>query len=444
MGVAGRCLRRRGPSMGRGARQCIAVLLAVAALGGCATYSATFQATERQLLDHRPQEALQTLERRQPPKRDRVLYLLNKAMLLRMNGRYADSNAAFEQAKGLITELSALSLREQGESFIINDATRSYVGEEYEQVLLHLYEALNYIALGRLDDARVEAGQVDLRLRAFHERNPDGHYTEDAFARYLNGMIYEELGETSDALIAYRKAYQAYQGYQRRYQVDVPAPLKDDLLRLTRILGLDDEFRRYQSAFKLTHWPSEKDLETNGQLVFILSNGLVPVKRQSSVVVPNPKTGHLIRISLPYYKSRPTGAAYAQLHTDGRQASTVVMEDVGAIAMESLKEKMPAITARAIARAAVKATAAAEADRHGNPLLGLIVDIAGIVTEVADTRSWVTLPDNIQMARLPLPPGNYTVKVNLHGRHGGIVAVKQFSNVQIRAGHVTFLTYDWI
>lgn len=444
MGVAGRWLGfKRWPGAHRWGIGLV-LLGAVLAGGGCATYSTTFKNTERELLAHRPAQALKTLEARRPPKRDRVLYLLNKAMLLRMNGRYRDSNQAFEQAKRLITELSALSLREQSESFIINDATRSYVGDEYEQVLLHLYEALNYIALGDLDDARVEAGQVDLKLRAFHERNPGAHYTEDAFARYLNGMIYEELGETSDALIAYRKAYQAYLGYRQRYQVDVPAPLKADLLRLTRALGLDNEFRRYQAAFKLKDWPSEKALEAKGQLVFILSNGLVPVKRQSSVVLPNPGTGQLIRVSLPHYEQRPTGAAYAGLDVDGRRVDTVVMENVGAIAVENLKDKMPAITARAIARAAVKATAAAEANRQGNPLLGLLVNIAGIATEVADTRSWLTLPDNIQMARLPLPPGDYTVKVTLHGRYGRIVAVKQFSHVRIRRGHITFLTYDWI
>lgn len=447
MGVAGRYSTgvRGGPRRARVRRLAEWAILAVSLLsGGCATYSTTFQATENDLLSHQPQKALETLEKQHPAKRDRVLYLLNKAMLLRMNGKYAASNEAFEQAKRLMSELSAISLREQSTAFIVNDATRSYVGEEYEQVLMHLYEALNYIALGRLDDARVEAGQVDLLLRAFHDRYPASHYSQDAFARYLNGIIYEDLGENSDAMIAYRDAYQAYQGYHRTYGVDVPAPLKSDLLRLTRALGLDDEFRRYQREFRLTRWVTQRDLADKGQLVFILSNGLVPIKRQSSVLVPNPHMGHLIRISLPYYRRRPTGVAYAQVGVDGAQVPTAMMEDVGAIAMQNLKDKLPVITARAIARAVVKAKLADEADRNGNPLLGLVVNIAGVVTEVADTRSWLTLPDNIQLARLPLPPGTYTVKVSLHAAHGGVVHVKDFPHVEIRTGRVTFLTYDWI
>ena len=38
--------------------------------------------------------------------------------------------------------LAATSLSETTLTFVINDATQSYVGEEYEQVLLHLYKAL--------------------------------------------------------------------------------------------------------------------------------------------------------------------------------------------------------------------------------------------------------------------------------------------------------------
>ena len=97
--------------------------------GGCATYSSGFQATEAALMRHRPDEALQTLRDNKP--RDRVLYLLNKAMLLRMTGQYGASNQAFEDAKRLDGGLRAVSLREQSESFIVNDATRSYVSEEY-------------------------------------------------------------------------------------------------------------------------------------------------------------------------------------------------------------------------------------------------------------------------------------------------------------------------
>jgi len=84
---------------------------------------------------------------------------------------------------------------------------------------------------------------------------------------------------------------------------------------------------------------------------------------------------------------------------------------------------MPVITARAIARMAVKDTMAKAASSGGGNsssstgagLLGLAVNITAVLTERADTRSWFTLPGEIHLARLSLPPGEYNVKIELHG-----------------------------
>ncbi len=68
--------------------------------------------------------------------------------------------------------MSALSLREQAASFLLNDEGRSYEGAALEQVLIHLYEALNYLEMGDPEAARVEALQVDLRLRELRGAGP--------------------------------------------------------------------------------------------------------------------------------------------------------------------------------------------------------------------------------------------------------------------------------
>jgi len=87
--------------------------------------------------------------------------------------------------------LYAASISENALSFVVNDATVSYAGDDYEQVLVHLYMALNYLELGQRDEARVEALQVDTKLREIGEKIPANKFTEDALSRYLTGMIYE-------------------------------------------------------------------------------------------------------------------------------------------------------------------------------------------------------------------------------------------------------------
>ena len=255
---------------------------------GCASYSDSFSVIESDLAAQRFGAALEALERQRHPQRDRLLTLLNKAMLERMNGDYAASNRTFEAAKTRMEELRGLSLREQTLSVMVNDATRSYAGEEFEQVLVHLYMALNYLQLGERIDARVEALQVDERLREITQRLPENRYTEDALARYLTGMIYEELGERSDAMIAYRKAYEAYRRYGQNYSVAVPESLKHDLLRLSQQMGLTGEMQQYRKEFRIERWMSADELAEQGELIFLLHNGLAPIRREHAITVPDP------------------------------------------------------------------------------------------------------------------------------------------------------------
>jgi len=182
----------------------------LAALSGCATFSDTIQSTERSLAQQQPKIALTEYEKRPASGPDKVLYLMNTGMLLRMAGDYADSTRALEQTKPLMEELGAVSVSEQALSVAVNDATKSFVGADFEQVAVRTYLALNYLEQGNLDAARVEALQVDVLLREKTQGAPDSPYAEDAFARYLTGIIYEDEREWSDAMIAYRKAYEAY------------------------------------------------------------------------------------------------------------------------------------------------------------------------------------------------------------------------------------------
>ena len=424
-------------------------------LSGCASYSDSFTAIENDLAAQDYRAALQALEKQRHPKRDQVLYLLNKAMLERMNSDFAASNETFEAAKSRMAELYGVSLREQALSVTINDATRSYTGETYEQVLVHLYMALNYLQLGNLFDARVEALQVDEQLREITQQVPESRYTEDAFARYLAGMIYEELGERSDAMISYRKAYEAYLSYGQKFGVTIPDYLKQDLLRLSQQLGLTQEMRQYENEFGIDHWMSAEELAQKGELVFILNDGLAPILREHAVTVLDPGSGHFVRIALPAYESRPVPVTGARVAAGSGIARAELAEDIDAIAVKDLEGKMPAITARAVARAVLKAQMARAAqenarqqNQNGSAAAGavvaLAVEVAGLATERADTRSWLTLPARIYLARLPLSPGTYTVKVDLLGEYGQIVTTQEYPNVVIRQGAKTYLSPHWV
>jgi len=450
--MAGRRFRTAGPA---------AVALLATALSGCALYSSQFEPVHAELASQHFDAALKKHEEIGTSSTDEVVFLLNKAMLQRMNGDLAGSNVTFEQAKALMDELSATSVSETTLSFIINDSTQSYVGEEYEQVLLHLYEALNYLELGKLDEARVEALQVDEKLKAVSGKIAGSVYADDAFARYVTALIYEENREWSDAMIAYRKSYEAYKQYAKAFNVSVPQLLKEDLVRYTDYLGLRDENRHYRKEFGIEKTQGVIERSELGEVVFILHNGLAPVKREHATVVPDLATGLMYRVSLPYYETRAVDARTARLTIRPTTATpgigpelayrtqTEQFENVDAIARASLD----GISARAVARAVAKIAAARAALQAGSSsrdknaawvgiLAGVGLSVAGAATERADTRSWLTLPHDIQLARIALPPGNYNVKVELPG--GGVFRELREYPVTLEAGRKRYLSYHYV
>lgn len=443
----------------------LAGLVLTSALSGCATYSDSFGTIQTNLASQKYDVALKDIEKQSDAKTDRVLYLLNKGMVLRMKRDFAGSNEALEAAKTEMERLYADSVSQNAMSFLVNDSTVSYGGEDYEQVLVHLYMALNYLELGKKDDARVEAQQVDLKLREISSKVVGSRYARDAFALYLTGMIYEDLGERSDAMISYRDAYNTYKKYQASYGTPMPEELKRDLLRMAQRQGLRDEAAQYSKEFGLPLAPAKSDPPKEGELVFIFNNGLAPIKREkrSSMAAPPPSVvaggapatpGVFVTIALPYYESRPNNVASARISATGEQSSSEQVENVDAIARASLDSHMPAIVARSIARAVIKAKMQEAVDRAGQrrnnndsgmgALIGSIaVRVASVATERADTRSWLTLPAEIQMARLHLPPGQYTIKVELLDAGGQTVATREYPGIAITEGHMTYLTEHW-
>jgi len=411
-------------------------------LSACATYSERVNDVYVQLSLHQPAAALQALDEAKGPKRDRLAYLLNRAILLRMTQDYTASNATLEQAKRLIDKYAAISISEQVGTLSVSETLSSYAGEPHEQVLVHLYAALNYLELGQLDEARVEALQVNLLLQTFAEKYKNT-YAEDPFADYLTAMIYEELGEWSDAMIAYRDAYKTYQRYAGTLGLSVPDYLKHDLLRLSRRMGLNDEYRQYREQFGDDNVLTVAELEQQGELIFILHNGLAPTKEQRGSRAIDPASGRLVSIALPVYTSNFMHATRAQADVDDRHLDLEDMTDIDAMARKTLEGEIPALTARAIARAVIKDNAVRRVEEDKGPMAGFIANIAAAATEVADTRSWWTLPHDIMMLRTPLPPGHYQLNIELYD-NGIQVDTLHFADIEIRAGHKTFIERHWI
>ncbi len=405
---------------------------------GCATYNEKFGPVAMQMASRDIDGALKELEKDKGPPRDQVLYLLNRAALLRMKSDFEASNAALEEAKPIIERLDAVSVSEQTGALSVNEGMRSYIGEDYERILLRIYKALNYLQLGQPQEARVEALQLDVKLLQLGDTRENA----TAFAHYLSGIVFEDLGEWDNAMIAYRNAYEIYKGEKKKSGV-LPNVLKYDLLRLAQNRGLTDELNRYKAEFKIDHWQDLASLNKQGEFIFIFLDDLAPVKREQAIHAQDPESGRMVRIATPYYVARPEIAKRSIVWADGNTAKSETVLDVQALAMETLARQMPVITARAVARAAVKYKMSKKVSEQ-NGALGAIVNIANVVSERADTRSWSTLPQNIQIARMPLKPGVYNVDIDIVDANGTVIDTKHYPGVKMSAGQKVYRSFHWV
>ena len=412
----------------------LVVLSGVFLLQGCSHYAQKSQGVRNKLQSGRPDLALREFEQQSHDSSDKVLTHLHKGMLKRMTGAYASSNKDFEVAKKEMAELYSTSVTKAIGSAVVNDTVRDYAGDRFEQVLVHSYMALNYIAMGKIDSARVEILQADVKMKEWGETP-----LEDPFVRYLSGIIFEALGEYDQALVSYRKAVKVYKSTISQHGLSVPNQLKHDLLRMLSYEGLRNELKQYEKEFGIKF--NKKAESKKGYLIAVLDNGLGPVKGQHTIMTWAPAINQRLKIALPTYTGTARATTRARLVVNDAAHDFDTVENIDGMARKALSAEMPAITLRALARMVIKHKASKEAEKRGGGLLGLAFKIGGMVSEIADTRNWSSLPQEIQLIRIPLSPGQYNARIEMMGRSGVIDSMNH--PVTVKKGRLTFVSDYW-
>lgn len=388
-------------------------VIAAAAFSGCAGPFVAFEACPSGRAPDYP-ALLERLERSTTAERgrDRLLYLLEKGLLQHEAGELTLSNATLEEADRLAEDLFTKSLSVAGFSFISNDLVLPYTGEDFEIAYINYFKALNYLQLGDLDAARVECRRVDEKLNLLVDAYGDKNvFRESPLLRLLTGLIYEAQGEWNDAFIAYRKSLEAFEAYQDKYRVEVPRQLWERLLFSARRSGLLDEFRSYQQRARALGIEAPPDAAL---IAVIVNAGLVPRKVEGSILVPGPE-GYPIRLAWPRLVDSGCRPRPPLVRSAGVAQSAELIEDLAAIAQQSLKDKQGRTIAKMFVRMAARQVAARQLEQEFGPLAGFATQITSLLVEQADTRAWSTLPGGVYLALLPAARGVQGVAIETDG-----------------------------
>jgi hypothetical protein len=419
--------------------------IAVVVLGSaCATFYETTYDYNRKFEEGSLDKALESLRSENQYRKPNVkfLYYANNGILLSILGKYEESNNYFEKAF-LFGEDYRVNVAREAAAYFTNPMVTVYRGEDHEHLMVLYYKAMNFLKMGRHEEALVECRRLNIRLQQLSDRySSENKYRRDAFVHVLMGIIYQADNDWNNAFIAYRNAYEIYEeDYGRLFGVQAPDQLKADLLRAAWNTGFTDEFDFYKSKF---NWPDFDVVNPESELVFFWHNGLSPIKDEWSInfvvnresdnmfLFSNPDMNmrysfyvggddertrlsslEVFRVAFPRYLERPVYYTHAEIVAGDASFPLQLGEDVNRVAIKCLQERMGLEFSKSLLRVALKKSmeySARKEDRSFGALIGAI----NSATEKADTRNWQTLPHSIFYSRIPLKQGANPVVLRLN------------------------------
>ncbi|WP_327439189.1 hypothetical protein [Pseudomonas donghuensis] len=428
----------------------VATLVAAVQLAGCSafrSYDSELQETNQHLSSGNVDAALQLLEKNNKGEDKDLLYYFEKGELLRSKGDLAGSQLAWRSADDVVfkweesVKLDTDKYLSQFGSYLVNDKVRRYEGYDYEKVMLTTQMALNLLAQNDFDGARTEIKKTHEReaviaelrdkeyLKREEEAEKEGVKTEykdlqgypvaaldapevvglknsyqSAFSHYLSGYVYEALGEKGLAAPGYRKAA----------ELRPNTPLLEQAL-----LELDK--------------PAAKT--TDSDVLIVIQSGLAPARDSVRIPLPLPISGNLVitPLSFPVIKEDTSTAHFSEIYLNDRELKLTALNSTTAMSRRALRDDMPGIILRTSVRAISRGVAQKQLN-DVNPLAGLAVGIASTVTEGADTRTWRTLPDETQVARVRLRQGEHQLSLpsSLGGSQVSVKIDRPFQVVTLR------------
>ena len=353
-------------------------------------------------------------------------------------------DAAYDKVRPYLDEQADTSIGEEFTKTVVNQTMADYRCTAPERIFMNTFQALNRLALGDFDAARVEfrraydwqqdavaknatrieeasaAGETEAKSRNIDLQaatsNPnvsaqfDRYYGGvramkgyadyvNPFTIYLQGAFLLAAGQRADAETA-------RQCFQRVAQM-VSGPAAEfahaDLAAADAMMG--------GAAAPATTW------------VFLLS-GVAPERQEFRLDIPIP-VGDVNYVSVAFpYLVQHDGAPSGFVCHGSAEGRSGLLADVDSMVGNDFAQQLPAIIVQEVLSSAIKAFTTYELKKNA----GNVGWLAGIVYQAASTsadlRIWRTLPKQIQVVRVPTPASGSLAVVTAEGRDLGAVSVE--------------------
>ena len=380
-----------------------------------------------------------------------ILLYLDKGLLEHYAGNYQTSSGDLQYAERLIEEAYTKSITESFFSYIINDNTKNYPGEDFEDIYINVFNALNYYNRGSLEGALVEirrlnqsSGKLDMLARKYEYTDPNTgaslndmvqretgvsqmpetksvNFSNSALARYLGALFYQGAGNADAARIEFDQVQRAFRTNNNIYRHPVPSAV--------------------EAARNI---PPGK-----ARLNIISFAGLSPLKEEKHIVHFLPFRHPLLQIvslKVPVLARRPSSITRIEVIVNGTNRFDLeLLEDMSAVIEETFNARFSSILLKSYIRTILKYVAAdiaaVETTKQQGDLAGFMVAAAARtaveISESADTRMSRYLPGKAYIGGVNLDPGTYPVIINYYS--GNSISSTEQRNIIVNQNGLNLL-----
>jgi hypothetical protein len=353
--------------------------------------------------------------------KDAVLMYLERGAVHHFSGDYENSNKFFNEAEFEIEAQFARSVTLAIQSFLINDYSLVYGGEDYEDIYLNVFKSLNYIHLEDLEAALVEARRMSFKMERLDEhyrglaeslarqdttnqvdwQPGEANIENSALGHYLSAVLYSKSNRPDNARIELDRTRVALTD---QWAIGARSQVDDALLEK---VANPDSYNMMLKGFA----------------------GRSPRKKSNELSLYIPQEDFYIKFALPSLEMWESEVSFVTAFVnDTLEVPMYLIEEMDRVAREVYKVKEPIVYARSVVRSFIKAFGSrALANRAGkeNEVLGEVLNIFGMigqeVSERADLRSWQTLPGQAYTNLIYLPEGMHSVRIEYLDDYGRLL-----------------------
>ena len=390
--------------------------------------------------------------------KDAVIMRLEQGAALRAAGQYRESIAAFDAAEEKINSYDEQAKvnnvgRETG-ALLSNQANLPYKGRDYDKVMLNAYKALDYLQLGDPDKARVEFFRSSQRQQDAEENNKkriekaEKEFESLKDSQEKGAASAKDMADKANADPQFKQKVATEYGYLDEFpaKANYVNPFVYYINGLYFLAANKDasDLSRARDSFRFALGSIgdnkfiKQDLEMVDQVsqgaaippttYVIFETGCAPKRDQIRIPIPLFLAGvqnvPYVGATFPTLKKQGGQLPNLNVAASGTSETTVLLASMDSAVGQDFKNELPIIITKTIVSAGIKAAASygvnkamEKQDIWVKLAIKVAMTVAQLAVDIADTRTWNTLPKEFQFCRIPTPADH---KIELSGPGGSM------------------------